>query len=115
MLDTALRDFRFAVRQLAKSKGFTITAVLTVALASGANTAIFTLVNAVMFQSLPVTDPGQLYRLGDADNCCVIGGTQTRFSIFSYPLYIYLRDHTPVPGSSGVGARQFRQTFRSRR
>ncbi|HXB73716.1 MAG TPA: ABC transporter permease [Candidatus Acidoferrales bacterium] len=90
-----MRDLRFAVRQLAKSKGFTVTAVLTVALAIGANTAIFTLVNAVMFQSLPVSDPRQLYRLGDADNCCVDGGIQTRFSIFAYPLYLYLRDHTP--------------------
>jgi macrolide transport system ATP-binding/permease protein len=95
MLGSVLRDLRFAVRQLARSKGFTLTAVLTVALAIGANTAIFTLVNAVMFQSLPVSQPGLLYRLGDADNCCVIGGYQTRYSIFSYPLYLYLRGHTP--------------------
>src|SRR5205085_116724 len=66
-----------------------------VALAMGANTAIFTLVHAVMFRSLPVADPNQLYRLGDGDNCCVIGGIQGRFSIYSYPLYIHLRDRLP--------------------
>src|SRR5438105_2333127 len=95
MFDHTLRDFRFSVRQLIQSKGFTLTAVLTLALGIGANTAIFTLVHAVMLRSLPVTDPQQLFRLGDADNCCVIGGHQTRFSIYAYPLYTYLRDQTP--------------------
>ena len=90
-----IKDFRFALRQLLQSKGFTVTAVLTLALGIGANTAIFTLVHAVMLKSLPVADPSQLYRLGDDDNCCVIGGLQSRFSIFSYPLYVSLRDHTP--------------------
>jgi hypothetical protein len=95
MLDTTFQDLRFTLRQLAKSKGFTITAVMTVALAIGANSAIFTLVNAVMLKSLPVADPGHLYRLGDGDNCCVIGGLQGRLSIYSYPMYFYLRDHAP--------------------
>jgi predicted permease len=95
MLDTTMQDLRLTLRQLAKSKGFTVTAVATVALAIGANTAIFTLVNAVMLKSLPVADPARLYRLGDGDNCCVIGGLQGRFSIYSYPLYLYLRDQLP--------------------
>src|SRR5215468_9070152 len=95
MLDSILQDLRFTLRQLAKSRGFTVTAVLTVALAIGANSAIFTLVNAVLLKSLPVADPARLYRLGDGDNCCVIGGLQGRFSIYSYPLYEYLRDHAP--------------------
>lgn len=95
MLDTTLQDLRFALRQLAKSKGFTVTAVMTVALAIGANSAIFTLVNAVMLKSLPVADPVRIYRLGDGDACCVIGGLQGRFSIYSYPLYRYLHEHTP--------------------
>jgi macrolide transport system ATP-binding/permease protein len=60
MIDSAIQDLRIAIRQLAKSKGFTLTAVLTIALAIGANTAIFTLVHAVMFQSLPVGDPSRL-------------------------------------------------------
>jgi len=90
-----LRDIRFAIRQLWKSKGFTTTAVVTLALGIGANSAIFTLIHAILLKSLPVADPHQLFRLGDSENCCVIGGAQTRFSIFSYPLYTYLRGHTP--------------------
>ncbi len=95
MLDGMLKDIRLAIRQLSKSKGFAVTAVLTLALGIGANTAIFTLVNAILLKSLPVADPQSLIRLGDSDNCCVIGGMQGRFSIFAYPLYTYLRDHTP--------------------
>lgn len=90
-----MQDLRLAFRQLRESKGFTAAAVLTLALGIGANTAIFTLVHAVMLKSLPVKDPAHLYRLGDADNCCDIGGYQSRFSIFAYPLYVDLRDRTP--------------------
>ena len=90
-----IQDIRFAFRQLLSSKGFTAAAVLTLGLGIGANTAIFTLVHAVMLKSLPVADPAGLYRLGNGDNCCVIGGLQGQFSIYSYPLYLQLRDHTP--------------------
>ena len=90
-----VRDIRFALRQLAAAKAFTITAMVTLALGIGANTGIFTLVNALMMKSLPVADPQRIVRLGDGDNCCVIGGLQGRFSIYSYPLYQYLREHTP--------------------
>ena len=90
-----LHDARLVLRQLNKSKGFAITAILTLALGIGANTAIFTLIHAVMLRTLPVAAPEQLYRLGDTDDCCVVGGYHTRFSIFSYPLYNFLRDHTP--------------------
>jgi macrolide transport system ATP-binding/permease protein len=92
-----LQDFRFAFRQLMKSKGFALTAILTLALGIGANTAIFTLIDAIMLKSLPVADPARLIRLGDGDvwhHCCVMGGYQEQFTIFSYPLYRYLRDHT---------------------
>ncbi|MBZ5624351.1 MAG: ABC transporter permease [Acidobacteriia bacterium] len=90
-----MQDLRLALRQLARAKGFTLTAVVTLALGIGANTAIFTLVDAVMLRSLPVADPQQLFSLGDADDCCVIGGHQSHFSIYAYPLYTYLRDQTP--------------------
>ncbi len=114
MFNGVSKDLRFAFRQLAQSKGFTLTAVLTLALGIGANTAIFTLVDAVMLRSLPVAHPQRLYRLGDDDNCCVLGGIQTHFSIYAYPLYIYLRDHTPEfeqmaafqGGPSRVGVRR---------
>jgi hypothetical protein len=89
------QDLRLALRRLRENKGFTAAAVLTLALGIGANTAIFTLVDDLMLKSLPVKDPAQLYRLGNSDNCCVIGGRQSRFSIFAYPLYLDLRDHAP--------------------
>jgi macrolide transport system ATP-binding/permease protein len=90
-----IQDFRFALRQLLQSKGFTATAILTLALGIGANSAIFTLVHTVMLKSLPVLDPAQLYRLGDTEDCCVVGGYRARTSIFAYPFYLNLRDNTP--------------------
>jgi hypothetical protein len=72
-----------------------ITAAVTLALGIGANTGIFTLVSALMMESLPVADPQRIIRLGDGDNCCVTGAIQDRFSIYSYPLYQSLRQHTP--------------------
>lgn len=109
-----LQDFRLALRQLWAAKGFTATAVLTLALGIGANTGIFTLVHSIMLKSLPVADPATIVRVGDGDNCCVLGGTQGRFSVYSYGLYTYLRDHTPEledmaafqAGSSQVGVRR---------
>src|SRR5256885_3900977 len=94
-MSTFLHDLRYAVRQLRKVPGFTLTAVLTLALGIGANTAIFTLVHAIMLKSLPVANPHQLYRVGDIYECCVEGSLQDDWTIFSYPLYEYLRDHTP--------------------
>jgi predicted permease len=88
-------DIRLAVRRLAASKGFTITGTVILALGIGASTGIFTLIHAVMIKSLPVADPQRIIRLGDGDNCCVIGGFQERYSIYSYALYGYLRVQTP--------------------
>ena len=61
-------DLRVGVRRLLQRPGFTLVAVLTLALGLGANTAIFTLVHALMLRSLPVAEPQELYRLGDNDN-----------------------------------------------
>ncbi|HWH59013.1 MAG TPA: ABC transporter permease [Terriglobales bacterium] len=96
-----IRDLRYALRQLRRSPGFTLTVVLTLALGIGANTAIFTLVHGIMLRSLPVADPSQLYRVGDENQCCVDGGfpeqaSQTGdFSIFSYDLYQHLKQAAP--------------------
>src|SRR5437667_12703648 len=96
-MGTFIQDIRYGLRMLAKNPGFTAVAVATLALGIGANTAIFTLVTAIMLKSLPVANPKQLYRLGDNDNCCVMRGTQNggSFVLYSYQLHEYLRDHTP--------------------
>ncbi|MGA2741643.1 MAG: ABC transporter permease, partial [Bryobacteraceae bacterium] len=93
-----MQDLRYGFRRLRQSPGFAIVCVLTLALGIGANTAIFTLVDAVMLKSLPVKNPKELYRLGGNDNCCVIGGMQDNWGIYSYPLYQQFRDHTPEFG-----------------
>src|SRR6185312_15024510 len=92
---TLLQDIRYALRQLRHAPTFTITAVLTLALGIGANTAVFTLVHEVLLKPLPVGNPSGLYRVGDKYECCVEGDLQKDWTMFSYPLYEYLRDHTP--------------------
>jgi predicted permease len=90
------RDVRCALRQLRRSPGFTATALVTLAIGIGANTAIFTLVHAVLLRSLPVAHAGRLYKLGDEYNCCTKENLQGTWSIFSYPFYLEIRDQTPA-------------------
>src|ERR1700733_4844606 len=94
-MESPVRPVRYAIRQFRQSPVFTAAAVLTLALGIGGTTAIFTLIHAVMLRSLPVTDPASLYRIGDGDNCCVQGGPQDRWGMFSYPLVERLRAETP--------------------
>ena len=98
ILNNTLQDLRYALRQLRKSPGFTLTAIITLALGIGANTAIFTLVQGILLRRLPVSDPKQLYRIGDTDNCCVNGGFVSDngdFDIFSYDLFLHLKRSAP--------------------
>ena len=99
-----LADLRHAFRQLRKSPGFTFTAVLTLALGIGATTAIFTLVQQVMLQSLPVSRPDELWRIGDQARCCNWGGYSqggnnndepNDWSLFPWEAYKLFRANTP--------------------
>jgi hypothetical protein len=88
-------NLRYALRQFRMSPVFTSAVVLSLALGIGGTTAIFTLIHAVMLRSLPVADPGSLYRVGDGNDCCVEGGPQDRWGMYSYPLYTRLKEETP--------------------
>src|SRR5215469_7689777 len=93
-----MNDLKFALRQFQKSPGFAATVILTISLGIGANTAIFTLVHAILLQSLPVRHPASLYRIGDLDDCCVNGGYMNDsgdFDLFSYDLYRQFQDTIP--------------------
>ena len=90
-----LRSFRYALRQFRQAPVFTSAAMLTLALGIGGTTAIFTLIHAVMLRSLPVADPAALYRVGDGGDCCVEGGPQEQWGMFSFPLYERLKAAAP--------------------
>ena len=89
------QDIAYALRQMRQSPVFTLTAMLTLALGIGATTAIFSLINTVMLQTLPVKDPGTLYRVGDGQNCCVEGDAQEDWGMFSYRFYQQIEKNTP--------------------
>ena len=79
-IDTTVQDVRFAWRMMRKTPGFTAAAIISLALGIGANTAIFTLVEAVMLRTMPIADPDRLFYLahGTADN----PGTSSNYGLF---------------------------------
>jgi putative ABC transport system permease protein len=93
-----LQDLRYALRQLRKSPGFTVVAIVTLALGIGANTAIYSLLDQVLLRSLPVKQPDRLVQLqfvgSDTGRVSIYGGNAHEY--FSYPMYRDLRDQNSV-------------------
>jgi predicted permease len=87
-------DIRYTFRQLRRSPGFAITAILTLALGIGATTAIFSLIYISMLKPLPVKQPSELYKVGRDSTCCTASELLGDWSLFSNDLYETLRDHT---------------------
>jgi predicted permease len=94
-LEGLLQDAAYGLRAMLRSPGVTIVALLSLALGIGANTAIFSLMDAVMLRSLPVKDPGKLMLLGTGD-AWGITGSFGRTDLYSYPFYRQMQQRNQV-------------------
>jgi predicted permease len=97
-METLVQDVRFGTRRLVKSPGFTIIAIISLALGVGANTAIFSLVNTVLLRPLPVERPQEMVALA-------VRGKDDSMNSFSYPNYLDFRDRNEV--LSGIFVERF--------
>src|SRR5262245_52404548 len=82
-------DLRFAIRQLRRNPGFTVVAVLSLALGIGANAAVFSLIHPLLLKSLPVKDPSSLVLLE-------VQEPKQRFPLFTHPVYLDLRGRSEI-------------------
>ncbi len=108
ILETFLQDTRYAFRMLRKNPGFTAVAILTLALGIGANTAIFSVVYAVLLKPLPYANPDQLFNVFQAQPQAGIGGTG-----WSYANFAELREQNRV-FSEMAGSQQHQLTLTGR-
>src|SRR5688572_29950821 len=93
IVDSVWQDLRFGARLLLKNRTFSIVAILTLALGTGANAAIFQLVNAVRMRTLPVERPDELVSLSiNTNDKGRTGRFMSRRPFFSEPLYRAIRD-----------------------
>jgi predicted permease len=95
-MHTLINDLRYAVRQLRKSPGFALTAILTLAIGIGANTAVFSVMNAVLLRSLPVPEPSRVYNLrvtGRPNHTSNTGDDETSIA---YPAFEQLRQRHDI-------------------
>jgi predicted permease len=95
-METLFQDIRYGLRMLRNNPAFTTIAVVTLALGIGANTAIFTLINAVILKMLPVKNVKELVIVGDPTAAHSRSHGTPRTDLFSYPLYTELRDRNSV-------------------
>lgn len=94
-LEDFFEDIRYGFRSMWRSRALTAVALLSLALGIGANTAIFSFLDAVMLRSLPVKDPGQLFVFGEGDE----GGVTDRYgstTLYSYPFYRQMQQKNAV-------------------
>ena len=104
VIESFARDFTLSIRMLRRNSLFTAVVVISLALGIGANTAIFTLIDAVLIKSLPVRDPDGLVILGDAKGQGVVIGETGSFYAYSYDLYKHLQNTKVFEGLSAVNA-----------
>jgi predicted permease len=88
-------DIVLAFRRLRDAPVFAVICIATLAIGIGGNSAVFTLVDRVLLNRLPVPNPDELYRVGETNACCVNSGLAGSFSLFSYDLYKHLRESAP--------------------
>lgn len=94
-IERIFRDTLFALRQLVRNRLFTVVALASLAIGIGANTAIFSVLNAALLKSLPVPDPQELVMLTDPNASGVSSGLDTgERHLLSYAEFVQLRDHT---------------------
>src|SRR6266508_3134455 len=88
-METLFHDLRFGFRRLIKTPGFALIAILSLALGIGANTAVFSLVNLILFRQLPVADSEKVFSVSAV-------GKNGEMAAFSYPNYLDFRDRNEV-------------------